>query len=229
MKSPLLALLLAAGVPLAAQDPAAPQAGYVNILNLVALREPTRIDFGGFRLNDGGPVAPGEGSGLLAIVPGVHRLTLENPGAKPESASGSVQVEHGRTLAVICFDEVKVFADGSREAKLRYNVLVEADADEGARLSLVSLLPDPLVGVEVGGTPATLVPRQAHRMALTIGEEVAITRQGGLLAEIEVDKPVHYIGFLFANPESGEVELSLILNEKLEYQPPLDPDEDDEP
>lgn len=221
------AALLAPAGPLPAQEPGPPEAGFVNILNLVSLRGPTRIDFGGFRLADGGPVAPGEGSGLLAIVPGVHPFTLENPAAKPASVGGTVQVEKGRTLAVICYDEVREYRDGEREAKLRYHVLVEAEAETGPRLSLVSLLPDPLVGVEVAGEPVTLAPQQAHRMALTLGDEVLVTRQGKLLVEFEVLKPVHHLGFLFEDPETGETALSLILNEKLEYQPPLDPEEEE--
>jgi len=40
-------------------------------------------------------------------------------------------------------------------------------------------------------------------------------------------KPAHYIAFLYEEPETGEISLSVVQNEKLEYQAPL-PDEDEE-
>jgi hypothetical protein len=48
------------------------------------------------------------------------------------------------------------------------------------------------------------------------------------LAEFEIAKPIHYLGFLFENPESREVGFSLIQNEKLEYQAPLESDDEKE-
>lgn len=205
----------------------APQAAFLNVVNLVGLREPTTMDLGGFRFNGGAPVATGETSGLLAIVPGSHLFTLENPGAKPDKLSLPLELEAGRTFAVICFDEVKVYRDGSEESKLRCTVLVEGE-DEGARFSLVSLLKDPLVGVELSGAPVALAARQAHKAAVNLEDVILVTHKGRVLAEIAIDRPTHYLGFLFENPESGEVELSLLLNERLEYQPPLERDEDDD-
>ena len=207
------------------QDPAA-GAAFLNVVNLVALREPTTIDLGGFRLNGGEPVAPGETSGLLAIVPGSHAFTLENPAAKPRSLTLTLPLEAGKAYAVICYDETRETRDGRRESKLRCNFLVEGD-EEGARRTVVSLLQDPLVGIELSGAPVTLVPRQAHKAAIKEGDEIVVSHKGRDLATIAIEKPAHYLGFLYEDPETGEVGLSLIVNEKLEYQPPLESDGDE--
>ncbi len=216
---PFLAAILTCLPSLPAQE--SPQAAYLNVVNLVALREPTRLSLGGFVFNGGEPVAPGEGSGLLAIQPGTHSFTLENPAAKPGQISGDLVLEHGKTVAVICYDEVETGKDGGREAKLRYSVLIEGDRT-GPRLSLVSLLKDPFTGVEISGTPATLAQSQAHSHPVKLGDEVRIVHRGQVLADLRIAKPLHYLGFLFEHPESGAAELSLIQNERLEYQPPLE-------
>lgn len=221
MKPSLLLLLaILAKLPsLPAQE--APQAAYLNVVNLVALREPTRISLGGFVFNGGEPMAPGEGSGLLAIQPGTHPFTLENPAAKPDQLSGQLVLEPGKTVAVICYDETVTDKDGGSESRLRYSVLVEGGRT-GPRLSLVSLLKEPFAAVEISGKSATLTQGQAHSHPVQLGDEIRIVHGGQVLADLPIAKPLHYLGFLFESPESGRVELSLIQNERLEYQPPLE-------
>lgn len=230
MKHPLLVtiLLILTNPPfLHAQDPA-PEAAFLNVVNLVALREPTTIQLGGFALNGGEPMPTGETSGVLAIVPGSHPFTLTNPAAKPETFSLPLVLEAGKTVAVICYDEIKEHRDGSREAKLRCSVLVEGEKS-GPRLSLISLLQDPFVGISLSGKEVTLSARQAHQAVVKLGDAITVVHRGRTLAEFEVAKPIHYLGFLFEDPESGEVGFSLIQNDKLEYQAPLkDEDEKEE-
>jgi hypothetical protein len=229
MKHPLLVtiLLILTNPPfLHAQDPA-PEAAFLNIVNLVALREPTSIQLGGFALNGGEPMPTGETSGVLAIVPGSHPFTLTNPAAKPETFSLPLVLEAGKTVAVICYDEIKEHRDGSREAKLRCSVLVEGEKS-GPRLSLISLLQDPFVGISLSGKEVTLSARQAHQADVKLEDAITVVHRGRTLAEFEIAKPIHYLGFLFEDPESGEVGFSLIQNEKLEYQAPLKDDEEKE-
>lgn len=210
---------------LPAQDPP-PQAAFLNVVNLVALREPTTIRLGEFALNGGEPLATGETSGLLAILPGNHPLTIANAGAKPEEISLPLVLEGGKTVAAICFDEIKEYRDGTRESKLRCTVLVEGDK-VGPRLSLVSLLKEPLVGLSLSGEAVTLKAREAHPSEVALEDAITVVHQGRTLAEFEIAKPIHYLGFLFENPESGEVEFSLIQNEKLEYQAPLESEDEE--
>jgi hypothetical protein len=169
----------------------------------------------------------GESSGLLAILPGNHSLTLTNPGAKPREFSLPLVLEAGKTVAVICYEEVKEYRDGSREAKLRCSVLVEGDKP-GPRLSIVSLLHDPLVGISLSGKEVTLSVREAHQAPVKLEDSITVVHRGRTLAEFEIAKPTHYLGFLFESPESGEVGFSLIQNEKLEFQAPLADDEEKE-
>lgn len=200
-----------------------PEAAFVNVINLVCLREPTHVALDDFAFNGGEPVAAGERSGLVAIVPGRHLLTLSNREAKPDSVSVPVDLENGKTVVVICYDETKEFDDGSRETKLRAEVLVEGEKS-GPRLSLVSILPEPFVGIEIGDESITLTPRRAHAVEVALGAVVKIRHGGRVLAEVSMAKACHTIGFLYRKPSSGAVALSLVSNEKLEYEAPLDRD-----
>jgi len=202
-----------------------PAAGFLNIVNLIGLKSPTYIELGSFALNGGEAMKPGETSGVLAIKPGSYPFTLSNAGAEPAKLSGDFTMEEGKTVAIICYDEVKEHRDGSEEAKLRYSVLVESDTT-GPRLSLVSLLRAPTVVIEVLGSAVTLTARQAHQKKVALADEIRVVHEGRTLAEFEIAKPVHYLGFLFENVATGDVELSLIENEKLEYHPPLEVEED---
>lgn len=226
MKRPLLLatfLILTNPPSVSAQDPV-PQAAFLNVVNLVALREPTTIRLGGFALNGGEPMTVGETSGLLAIMPGKHPLIITNPAAKPGELLLPLTLEPEKTVAVICYDELKENPDSSRETRLRCSVLVEGDRT-GPRLSLVSLLRDPLAGISLSGKEVTLSSREAHQATVNLDETVTVVHRGRTLAEFEIAKPIHYLGFLFENPGSGEVGFSLIQNETLEYQPPLADDE----
>lgn len=226
MKRPLLLatfLILTNPPSVSAQDPV-PQAAFLNVVNLVALREPTTIRLGGFALNGGEPMTVGETSGLLAIMPGKHPLIITNPAAKPGELLLPLTLEPEKTVAVICYDELKENPDSSRETRLRCSVLVEGDRT-GPRLSLVSLLRDPLAGISLSGKEVTLSSREAHQATVNLDETVTVVHRGRTLAEFEIAKPIHYLGFLFENPGSGEVGFSLIQNERLEYQPPLADDE----
>lgn len=222
-----LLLLTLTKPPAATAQEAPPGAAFLNVVNLVALPGPTTIRLGEFALNDGEPLGTGATSGLLAIVPGTHPLVVANPGAKPEEVSLTLPLDAGKTVAVICYDEVKEYGDGSRESKLRCTVLVEGDKS-GARLSLVSLLKEPLVGVSLSDREITLTARQAHQAPVKTGDAIRVVHRGRTLAEFEIAKPIHYLGFLFENPGTGEVDFSLIQNEKLEYQPPLESGEEDD-
>lgn len=224
----ILPLILTGTLFARAQEPNdAPSAGFLNIVNLIALKSPTYIELGSFALNGGDPVKTGDNSGVLAIKPGSYPFTLSNAVAKPDKVTGEFTMEADRTVAIICYDEVKEYRDGSEEVKLRYTVLVESDAT-GPRLSLVSLLREPLTGLKVSGDPVTLTPRQAHQRKVVLEDEIRIEYGGKTLAEFAIERPVHYLGFLFENVETGEVGISLIENEKLEYQPPLETGDGDE-
>jgi len=224
----LIAITLTGTLPLYSQEPGEePAAGFLNIVNLTGLKTPTYIELGTFALNGGEAMKPGETSGVLAIKPGNYPFSISNAGAKPAKLTGDFTMEVGKTVAIICYDEVKIDRDGSEEAKLRYTALVESE-EVGPRLSLVSLLRTPTVALEISGRTVNLTPRLAHLEKVAMEDEIRIDYEGRTLAEFEIGKPVHYLGFLFENVESGEVELSLIENEKLEYQPPLETGDEEE-
>lgn len=224
---PLLALFL--GSVAVAQDQGGPQgqAGYLQIINLVSLKSSTFITLGRLRINQGDPIPTGESTGILAIKPKTHNLLVRNDAAKPKEATTPVEIQHGHNVVVICFDEMVEYKDGSKEAKLRFSLLVENPDTKGSRVSVVSLLRQPEVPAIIGKVPATLAYRKAYKVGAKLDDVLGISVAGKSVGEIEVLKPAHYIAFLYEDTETGEVSLSVIQNEKLEYQAPL-PDEDEE-
>lgn len=228
MKLPALTVLLPLLLTSApAQDGLPPEAGFLQVVNLISLKSPTYITLGTFAFDDGKPVPTGDSSGMLAIRPSKHTLTVTNEGAKPKEVTTPLEVENGRNLVVICYDEVIEFKDGSKESKLRFSILVETPEKDKARISLVSLLRKPVVEANIGKTKVTLAYRKAQQVDATIDDVVRIGVGGNTVGDIEIIKPLHYIAFLYEEPETGEISLSVVQNEKLEYQAPL-PDEDEE-
>jgi len=208
--------------PLAAQNP---EAGFLKVVNLVSLKTPTYIRLGKFEFDDGRPVAAGDDSGTLALIPDTYTITVTNAGAKPKSASVDFETENARNVVVMCYDEQVERKDGSIVSKLKFTLLTEAPADDKPRVSIVSLLKQTTVPVSIDGKTTILADRNAHRIEPEIEDTIEIRVDNKDVGEIEITKPTHYLAFLYRDPETNEVALSLIQNEKLEYHPPLDEDE----
>lgn len=225
---PFLVLICVALTSSRAQEGEAPQAGYLQVINLIALKSPTYITLGSFPFDDGNPIPTGESSGTLAIKPKTHTLLVRNDAAKPKEATTPVEIQHGLNVVVICFDEMVEYKDGSKEAKLRFSLLVETPDSEGSRISVVSLLRKQEVPAVIGGKPATLAYRKAYKVEAKQDDVVGISVAGKSVGGIEVLKPAHYIAFLYEDTKTGEPSLSVIQNEKLEYQAPL-PEEEETP
>ncbi|MEX2579166.1 MAG: hypothetical protein WD342_08910 [Verrucomicrobiales bacterium] len=228
MRIPVAAVLLVAlSFSARAQETGsedAPEAGFLKVVNLVSLATPTYMRLGDFEFDGGRAIPTGDDSGTLALRPDTYTFTVANEGAEPASASIDVEVEDGKNRIVVCYDEIVELRNGRSEAKLRLNLLREAPADEGPRLSLVSLLKRAAVPVEINGEASVLRDRQAHRAEPEIGEVVEVRVENERVGRIEVAEPVHYLAFLYRDPASGEVALSLVRNERLEYHPPLEDD-----
>jgi len=211
----------------AAQDKPLPVEGYLQVINLISLRPPTYITLGKFKLDNGNPIPTGGSSGTLAIKPNTHTLLVQNEAAKPSEATTPVEVIHGSNVVVICFDEMVEYKDGSKESKLRFSLLTETPNTEDFRISVVSLLRQQEVPAIIGQTPAILTYRKAYKVDAKQDDIVEISIGGKSVGEIETLKPAHYIAFLYEEPETGEISVTVIQNQKLEYAPPL-PDEDEE-
>lgn len=222
----LTATLLA--LPVAgAQD--LPDAGFLKVVNLVSLETPTFISLGSFAFDDGQPILAGEDSGLLALPPDDYTVTVSNEGAKPSSTSMNVKVTDGDNTVVMCYDESSERQDGTIVSKLAFATLVEEPAQDRPRLSIVSLLKQQTTPVRIDGETVILSDRRAHRIEPELNREISIQVDTTTLESIDIAKPIHYIAFLYRDPENGNIALSLIQNEKLEYHPPLPDEEEAEP
>ncbi|MEM9280835.1 MAG: hypothetical protein AAGA96_03335 [Verrucomicrobiota bacterium] len=214
-----------------AQDNAnnpAPEAGFLQFVNLISLKTPTHIRLSNFDLNGGEAILPGDTSGILAIKPNEYNFTISNEGAKPASISGPISVVNGQNTVVICYDEASEEKEEEEDQplpKLRFNLLTESLESDLPRLSLVSLLKVPAIEVRLSGKLIMLQERRAHRQSVEIDDVINVTKDGKSLGGIEIEKRSHYIAFIFLDPETGEEGISIVQNEKLEYHPPLEDDE----
>lgn len=231
MKLPLLicSILLALSPAFGqAEGEPVPQAGFLQMVNLVSLSKPTFIEIAGLPMSDGEPVDAGESSGVVALIPNEYQFSISNEAAKPKSAGGNVTVENGKNVVIVFFDEEKEFKDGSRETKLRFTILKELAGKPTAKVSLVSLANRLSIPLSANDRKIILTGRQAHPLDVQLGDEIEIIAEGKSLGEIEVEKAIHYIGFVFDDPKSGKLELSVIQEEKLEYQPPIVEEDEEE-
>jgi len=225
----LLAALHFMAFTLVAQDEeplqTIPDTGFFRTLNLVSLGTPTYLSIGERDFNRGDPIAAGASSGLLALRPGDYTLVVRNEGARPERVSIPFTIENGRNLVIILFETASTNSEGEVTARLLHTRLTETLDSDLPRLSLVSLLDDPVVRLTLGPHRLEMRPRLAERLEVELEDRFYLRYGNQTLGEIAIAKRVHYLGFLYADPESGEPALSLIENEKLEYHPPLE-DED---
>jgi len=225
----MLVLLFFAAPRLAAEEEepiqTIPDTGFFRALNLVGLTTPTYLSIGEREFNRGDPIEAGASPGLLALRPGEYSLTVRNEGARPERLSVPFTIENGRNLVIILFETVSTNSDGEETARLLHTRLTETLESDLPRLSLVSLLDDPVARVSLGPHRLEMRPQRAERVEVALEDSFYLRYGRHTLGEIVIAKKVHYLGFLFTDPESGEPALSLIENEKLEYHPPLE-DED---
>jgi len=235
MKAPALFCLFSVSLPFllfaprsGAQQPGEPvAAGFFKAVNLVSLETPTRMRLGKFEFDEGRPIAAGDNSGTLALKPDEYTFTVSNEGATPASRSVAIPLQNGAHVVAMCYDETVESDDGGAETKLRVNLLREAPPTDEPKVSLVSLLKESIVSVQIAGKGAMLHDRRAHRIEAAIDEVIPVRHDGETVGEIEVTEAAHYIAFLFREPESGAIALSLIQNERLEYQPPLEEEEEE--
>ncbi|MDF1823342.1 MAG: hypothetical protein P1U68_01800 [Verrucomicrobiales bacterium] len=212
---------------LSAQEDFTDQAGILQVMNLVSLKTPTYMSLDAFKFNRGEPVEIGSGSGSLALRPGELTFSIANPGAKPATATLPINIENGKSVVVICYDEVKSFKDGSEEARLRFSVLTEAPPTTVPELTLVSLMTEESISLSIEGRPYRVKPKSPVDIDIADKETVAIKSGKKTLIDFESERPGHYIVFLFQDPEAGEPSASLVHNETLEYHPPREEDDED--
>ncbi len=226
-KIAIYALAVVSCSSLTAQEDPSTQAGMLQVMNLVSLKTPTFMSLDGFKFNQGEPIEIGSGAGSLALRPSSLTFSIANPGAKPTTASLPVEIENGKTIVVICYDEVKQFKDGSEEAKLRFSVLSEAPPTRNPELTLVSLLTEKVASLSIEGRPFLVQPKMPLKVEIAGKTSIAIKSSNNTLIDFETERPGHYLVFLFEDPETNALSASLIHNEKLEYKPPLAEEEED--
>lgn len=230
MKSSLLLLfvVLLSGRPTFAQEEAAPNSvGFLQVVNLVSQKSPTYLSLEGFAFNRGEPIEVGGGSGTLALRPGEFDLILSNEIAKPTSSSLPVKIENGKTVVVLCYDEIREKSDGEKEVRLRFSQLTEAPESDVAKLTVVSLFVGREITISIEGRPFLVAPRAPIQVDIEGKESIAIRSEGRTLIDFETDRPGHYLVFLFRDPDLEELSASYLHNEKLEYTPPLEEEGED--
>lgn len=209
----------------AGQDAEGESFGFLEMVNLVSLESATYFTFGGYKIAGGEKIPTGGSSGQATIKSGSYAFTASNAGAKPGRIEGEITIKPGRNSKIVFFDTVKEFKDQSKEHQLRYTVLTESEKNEGARLTLVSLLNEEFSSAQINGKRGPADGRKPFLFPVKVGDKITIEAAGSKMDSFEIDDEIHFLCFVFLNPETGKADLSVVRNEKLEYHPPLEDEE----
>lgn len=229
--------LHAIGPAFATAQESEPTHGFLELVNLISLEEPTTLELGGYDVAGGKPLPPGGSSGIATLLADTYDFTVRNDGAKPSTLTGQVEVPPNGNAKIIFFEQTEKSGDGKGKdeedekpkAKLLYTILSKKYDGDGPRMTIVSLLDEPAdQTVSIGGRNVHIRSRQPYQHEVEEGTEVPVRYQDRLLDTIEIARPIHYLLFLYRDPETKMPALSLVLNEQLEYQPPLEPEEENE-
>lgn len=209
----------------AAQEPEDESFGFLEMVNLVSLESATYFTFGGYKIAGGEAIPTGGSSGQATIKAGTYPFTASNAGAKPGRIEGEIAIKAKRNSKIVFFDSVKEFKDQSKEHQLRYTILTESGKNEGARLTLVSLLNEEFSSAQINGKRGPADGRKPFLFPVKVGDRITIEAAGSKMDSFEIDDEIHFLCFIFLNPDTGKAALSVVRNEKLEYHPPLEDEE----
>lgn len=209
----------------AGQEPEDESFGFLEMVNLVSLESATYFTFGGYKIAGGEAIPTGGSSGQATIKAGTYPFTASNAGAKPGRIEGEIAIKAKRNSKIVFFDSVKEFKDQSKEHQLRYTILTESGKNEGARLTLVSLLNEEFSSAQINGKRGPADGRKPFLFPVKVGDRITIEAAGSKMDSFEIDDEIHFLCFIFLNPDTGKADLSVVRNEKLEYHPPLEDEE----
>lgn len=223
-----LAATLLSALPSAAQDeaPDPNSYGFLEMVNLIALTEPSYFTFGGYKIAGGEPIETGDSSGYATIQANSYDFTASNAGANPSKVKGKIKIEDGKNSKIVFFDEAREKKDGETEHRIRFTILTESDSEEGARLTLVSLLNEEFSSATINGQSGPADGREPFLFPVKEGDEISIQAAGKKMDSFEIDDEIHFLCFLFEDPETGSPRLTVVRNENLEYHPPLEVEDD---
>ena len=199
-----------------------PVAGYIEIVNLVSLRKPSYLKIADIKIMSGEALPTGETSGKLALIPGSYPYFIRNAGAKPATLNGTVKIENGKSFALVFFDELRKKKDGTVEHKLRSVLLTRQHEKPKSRLTIVSLSRKPSIAIKAGTVRVVLKERAARDIQVKKNDTITLSADSEAIGEIEILKPIQYIVFLYDDPESGKLSMSVISNQKVAYDPPME-------
>ncbi len=201
-----------------------PEVGYVRILNLITLSEPSYVAMGELILNDGEPLSIGDNSGIIAIFPGNHSLEIRNATATPKVFRMELKVESGKVLTVTSYDAATDQSAGALgPSRIRCHLMSEeaTKSDSEPRLSLVSFLKSPLIQVNVSGHLVTLSPQQEYQAPVIDGKEIRVSVQNQLLETWRAEKSIHYLAFLYRESKTERLKIALLENRALRPDAPI--------
>lgn len=212
------------------------EVGFIQIVNGVATDRPTFISFGDVE-NGKSEIPAGASSGIMGLPPGDYAFEVSNKRCKPDALRGSITLEAGKTFALVFFHDVEMPKEGEGSGeeedaepryRLRHTAMTRQHDHDEPKLSLVSLSHQDSISVSVDGKFVNLPQYQAVDMKVEAGATVEVKRNDEEIGVIEVIAPVHYLGFLFDDPDSGKAGLGFtqIQHQRIVYDPPTEGDEE---
>jgi hypothetical protein len=100
--------------------------------------------------------------------------------------------------------------DGKIINRIQYSKLERSGTPKGPRLSVVSLIHEDSLPIQINGSPVSLPPLRAQHFDRTLNESITITHGGAPVMEpVEIAAEIPYLVFLFKNQSTGKVEGAL--------------------
>jgi len=209
MKPILVLLLLTAARWAHAQDTSAPAApapevefapgnvAFVRIVNAIGLRTPTKVSFRTASEPKWSDYQPGETSSMLPVRLGKYRLRVQNEGCEKPEVEDTVSLDAGGVYTLIALYTEPVEKDGKIVHRLQYSKIQRKGGTDGPKLSLVSVVGQDQLPVELNGKALSLPIRQAQHFDVKIGDEVAVRHNGAAVMDrILIMDPIPYLVFL---------------------------------
>jgi hypothetical protein len=213
--------------PAEAEEFAPGNIAFVRIVNAIGLKTPTRLSLRRASEPTWTPFEIGEASSMMPMRLGSYNLNLENAGCEKPQVKDSVDLSAGGYYLIVVYTE-EVVKDDKIVHRLQYSKLRRSGSNNGAKLSIVSLVSQDALPVELNGRQVTLPPRRAQHFDVKVDDEISIAHGGQpVTATFPIVEEISYIVFLYRNEASKQVEGTLAkeINVVLEIPRALNGDE----
>ena len=198
MRFPLALLALLFALPAAAQEN--PEFGFLNMIHAIPEGGNCQILIDGTKVNDAG-FRPGDFTGGLLLKTGSHKIEIEFK--DKETATGTIQIETGRTSAYAIFNHVALDPKTKEpEHTIRITRLTPASRD-GYHLEAVSLS-EAITSIRIASRSFDLKYLKSIPIEDWNGGPFSVTRGAETLGSLAVEEKGTYVILVGRNSDNKD-------------------------